>query len=341
MSALFGRSRSVLSRLVGALVVVLGVVTLTFFLARVVSPDPTNLYVSPQADQATRDQVRAMMGLDKPVLEQYVTYLGQLVRGDLGTSFSTGQPVRDDLLSRLPATLELATYSLIIGTLVGVVVGIVGAVRRGGILDHTGRFVTVAGLALPQFFVGLMLLWIFFVVLGIAPGPVGRLPVGLVDPPQTTGFVVIDALLSGQWAVAGAALQQLALPLITLAFAIFAPIARTVRTAMLEALDADYVRTATAMGLPQRTIHYRYALKNVLLPVLTMLAGVIGFAFSGAVLVEGVFAWPGIGQYALDAIQQSDFAAIQGFVLYAAVLYVVVYLLLDLLYARVDPRVRL
>jgi peptide/nickel transport system permease protein len=331
----------VLSRLLGAVIVILGVVTLTFFLARVVSPDPTNLYVSPQADQAVRDQVRALMGLDKPVPEQYVSYLGQLLHGDLGTSFATGLPVRDDLFSRLPATLELATYSLVIGTLVGVLVGVVGAVRRRGILDRVGRSVTVAGLALPQFFVGLMLLWIFFVVLGIAPGPVGRLPVGMSAPPDTTGFVVVDAVLSGQWAVAGAALQQLALPLVTLTFAIFAPIARTVRTAMLEALDADYVRTATAMGIPTRTIHYRYALKNVLLPVLTMLAGVIGFAFSGAVLVEGIFAWPGIGQYALDAIQQSDFAAIQGFVLYAAVLYVVVYLVLDLLYARVDPRVRL
>jgi peptide/nickel transport system permease protein len=217
---------------------------------------------------------------------------------------------------------------------------VIAAVRRGKVFDQVARFLTISGLALPPFFVGLMLLYFLFVRAGVAPGPIGRLPVGVVPPPRVTGFYVIDAVLSGQPALARVAAQSLALPVITLAFAVYAPIARTVRAAMTEALDADYVRTAVAMGVGKGRVYFAYAFKNALLPVITMLAGAIGFAFSGAVLVEGIFAWPGIGQYALNAIQQSDFPAIQGFVLYCAVLYVVIYLVLDLVYLRIDPRVR-
>jgi peptide/nickel transport system permease protein len=340
MHRLAQRAGPIAARVLGSVLVILGVVTLTFLLARVVSPDPTNLYVSPQADEATRAIIRHNLGLDASLPAQYGRFLADLVRGDLGTSFSTGQPVRDDLASRLPATFELATYAVVLGTALGLLVGILGAVHEGSFLDKFFRFLTVSGLAMPQFWIGLMLLWIFFVLLDVLPGPVGRLPIGTSPPPERTSFVVIDAVLSGQIGLAGAALAQIALPVVTLGISVFAPIARTVRTAMLETLGTDYIRTAVAMNIPQRTIRFRYAFKNALLPVLTMLAGVIGFAFSGAVLVEGVFAWPGVGQYALDAIQQSDFPAIQGFVLFAAVLYVLIYLLLDLAYSSIDPRVR-
>jgi ABC-type dipeptide/oligopeptide/nickel transport system permease component len=340
MHRLAGRARPVAVRILGSLVVILGVVTLTFVLARIVSPDPTNLYVSPQANLATREAIRHTMGLDKSIPAQYGQFLIDLLHGKLGTSFSTGQPVTSDLTSRLPATFELATYAVVLGTLLGFAIGILSAVFEGSVVDKAFRFLTVTGLAMPQFWIGLMLLWIFFVVLGISPGPVGRLPIGMNPPPQITSFVVIDSLLSGHFDVAKSAAAQLALPVITLAIAVFAPIARTVRTAMIEALATDYIRTAIAMNIPRRTIWFKYAFKNVLLPVLTMLAGVIGFAFSGAVLVEGIFAWPGVGQYALNAIEQSDFPAIQGFVLYAAILYVLIYLVLDLTYTSIDPRVR-
>jgi peptide/nickel transport system permease protein len=327
-------------RILGAVIVVFGVVTLTFILARIVSPDPTNLFVSPQSDAATRAQVRHQLGLDKPLWAQYGIFIADLLRGDLATSFTTKQPVSQDLLSRLAATLELAVYAVITGTILGIATGVIAAMRQGKVFDHVIRFVTVSGLALPQFFVGLMLLYFLFVRWRIAPGPIGRLPVGVAPPPNITGFYVVDALLTGRPALAGVAAQALALPVITLAFAIYAPIARTVRAAMVEALEADYIRTAVAMGIGKARIYFAYAFKNALLPVITMLAGAIGFAFSGAVLVEGIFAWPGIGQYALNAIQQSDFPAIQGFVLYCAVLYVVIYLVLDLAYIRIDPRVR-
>jgi peptide/nickel transport system permease protein len=175
----------------------------------------------------------------------------------------------------------------------------------------------------------------------IAPGPVGRLPIGVPAPPNITGFYVIDAMLGGNMPLAWSAARQLILPTITLGMGVFSPIARTVRSTMVDILETDYIRTAYAMGIRPRTIYARYAMRNVMLPVLTMLAGAVGFAFSGSVLVEGVFGWPGVGQYALQASLQPDFPAIQGFVLYAAVLYVLIYLILDLVYIRIDPRVRL
>lgn len=328
-------------RLLSSLAVIFGVVTVTFLLARVVSPDPTNLYVTPDADEETRNVVRARLGLDLSIPQQYLKYLGQLLHGDLGTSFSTGQPVSDDLLRKLPATLELAIYAIAGGALLGIAVGIIAAVRQGGFLDRILRTLTISGLALPHFWVGLMLIWVFFVTLGITPGPVGRLPIGMAPPDKITGLYTVDSLLTGQWSTFVASVRQLMLPVITLGIGVFAPISRTVRSTMIQTLQTDYIRTAHAMGIPLSRVYSRYALRNVMLPVLTMLAGAVGFAFSGAVLVEGVFAWPGMGQYALQAVQQPDFPAVQGFVLYAAILYVLIYLLVDLAYIRVDPRVRI
>jgi peptide/nickel transport system permease protein len=328
-------------RLLGSIVVVFGVVTATFILARIVSPDPTNLYVASDADEATRDIVRARLGLNESVPAQYVKFVNQLLHGDLGTAFSTGQPVSHDLMRKLPATLELATYAVIGGAILGILVGVIAAVWQGSIADRVIRFVTVSGLALPHFWVGLMLLWIFFVVMGVAPGPVGRLPIGLSPPETITGFYVVDAVLEGNLPLAWTAVRQLILPTITLGSGVFAPIARTVRSTMIETLQADYIRTSFAMGIRHSKIYVRYALRNVMLPVLTMLAGAVAFVFSGSVLVEGVFGWPGVGEYAFQATEQPDFPAIQGFVLYAAVLYVLIYLVLDLVYIRIDPRVRL
>ena len=193
---------------------------------------------------------------------------------------------------------------------------------------------------MPQFWVGLMLLWIFYTKLRIAPGPVGRLPVGVNPPPTITGFYVIDGLLEGEWTTAWDAVRQLVLPVLTLALGLAAPICKIVRTSMLESLTSDYVRTATALGFGRRRIWLAYALKNGLLPVITVLAGIIAFTFTGSILVEGIFGWPGVGNYSLQAIQNSDFPAIQGFVLYAAILYVVIYELLNFVYPLVDPRVR-
>jgi peptide/nickel transport system permease protein len=328
--------------------VIVGVLTVTFLVTRVFAPDPTSLFLapngngfsSPAAAAAEKAKVEAKLGLGKPIFVQYYRFLDQLAHGDLGTSFQTGRPVTRDLLARLPATAELAVYALLLGVTLGVLAGVWSAVRRGGLFDHVTRFVTIGGLALPQFWLGLMLLWLFFTKLHIAPSPVGRLPVAVTPPRSITGFYVIDALLTGQWNTARAAAGELALPVITLGLGLAAPLCKLVRSSMVEVLAADYVRTARAMGFARRRILLVYALKNALLPVVTVLAGVIAYTFCGSVLVEGIFGWPGVGNYALQSIQDSDFPAIQGFVLYAAILYIIVYSLLDYAYTRIDPRIR-
>lgn len=327
-------------KLGGAVLVVWGVVTFTFVVARVVAPDPTGLLVPPGASEDVRAQVRSSLGLDRSIPRQYLIYLNDLLHGDLGTSFGTGRAVSADLTSRLPATLELAVPALIIGILLGTALGVISAVRRGKAADHAIRVVTVAALAMPQFWLGLVLLSLFFVRFGILPGPIGRLPAGVAPPPGVTGSYVVDGLLAGQWDTARQALLQLVLPCVVLVCGIFAPITRVARSGMVEALRSEYVRTAHAYGFSRSRVYRSYALRNALLPVITMIAGGVAFAFTGAVLVEGVFGWPGIGQYALTAVQQSDFPALQGFVLYAAVVYVALYALVDLAYSLADPRIR-
>jgi ABC-type dipeptide/oligopeptide/nickel transport system permease component len=350
-----GRERRIVWQLLRAVrqlgesaAVVLGVVTVTFIVTRVLAPDPTSLFLGgsssgfadAQAKAAAIAKVRQQLGLNASIPAQYVHFLNQLLHGDLGQSFQTGRTVTGDLWARFPATAELALYSLTLGVALGVGTGVLAAVRRGRLADVASRVFTIGSLAMPQFWVGLMLLWIFAAKLHVAPGPVGRLPIGVAPPPHVTGLYLVDALVTGHWSTAGAASSQLALPVLTLAVGLAAPIAKVVRTSMIEALASDYVRTAVAIGFSRRRVWFVYALKNGLLPVLTMLANVVAFTLVGSILVEGIFGWPGIGNYALQAIQNSDFPAVQGFVIYATILYVIVYELLSYVYTLADPRVR-
>jgi peptide/nickel transport system permease protein len=335
-------------RLVGALLVILSVLTVSFFVSRVFAPDPTNLYLgaggngfaSPAAEAVARAKIRVFLGLNGSLLDQYGHFLSQMLHGNLGTSIETGRPVTSDLLNRLPATAELAVYSLILGLTVGVVCGVLAAVRHEGWFDRITRFFAIGFMAMPQFWIGLMLLWLGFTEFHLLPGPSGRLPIGVNPPEHITGFYVIDAVLTGNWSTAWDAIRQLILPVLTLGLGLAAPVYKVVRTSMLEALTSDYVRAARALGFGPRRIWFRYALKNGLLPLVTILAGIIGYTFAGSVLVEGIFSWPGVGNYALQAIQTTDFPAIQGFVVYAAVLYVIVYETMNVVYVLVDPRVR-
>ncbi|MEE9095864.1 ABC transporter permease [Pseudarthrobacter phenanthrenivorans] len=333
-------ARTIAVRFAGAVFVIWGVVTVTFFLSRIVSPSPATLLVPADATPEIRAAIEHQLGLDRPLWEQYLRFLQSLMQGDLGTSFMTGRPVTEDLASRLPATLELGTAALVIGIIIGILLGVVAAVQRDRILDHGIRALTVAALAMPQFWLGLVLLSLFFVSLGLLPGPIGRLPFGVAPPPPVTGWYLIDSALAGQWTTFGVSATHLVLPVVTLMFGVFSPITRVTRTAMVGALDSPYVRNARALGFPDHAIHFRYALKNAVLPVITMIANAVAFAFAGAVLVESVFGWPGVGQYALNAIQQSDFPALQGFVLYSAVLYVLIYTAVDVAYRLADPRIR-
>lgn len=325
-------------RIIGAFVVIVAIVSITFLVSRVFTADPINLFVGDSATEATRQQARAQLGLDAPLIVQYLRFLGGLATGNFGTSYLSGEAVGPELFGRLPATVELGLYAVIVGLVFGIIVGVAAAVFRGTVLDAVLRFFTTGTLALPQFWIGLMLLWIFFVNLHLLPGPTGRLPIGMESPPTITGLYVPDALLHGDFATAMAAVKQLVLPVITLSVGSFGPVARQVRSAMVESLDSEYVRTAKAMGISRPRIWFGYALKPGLLSVLTIGAGLIGWTLAGSVLVEGIFGWPGIGQLAITAIQSSDYPVIQGFVLYVATLYVVIWALLELVYVRVDPR---
>jgi len=332
--------RMILRRLLWVFPVAFGVVTLTFFMARVFNGDPTELYAPPEATDALRAQIRARLGLADPLPVQYVKYLWALLRFDLGTSFTTGQSVASDLWDRLPATLELGLIGLGLGIAVGIPLGVMAAVYRERWPDFLVRGITLGGMALPQFWVGLVLISIFFVTLRVLPGPVGRLPIGIPLPPRITGFLLIDTLLAGDLALWWQAVRQLTLPALTLGFSTASPIARVTRSAMVEAMQSDYIRTAIAMGHGRRAVWFRYSLRNALLPVVTLIGGVAGHIFAGAVLLESIFAWPGLGQYALQSIERSDFAALQGFVIYASLLYVLAFLVVDLLYMFIDPRIR-
>ena len=332
--------RAVLFRLTGALPALAGVVIATFVLTRVLPGDTAAYFAGPTASPEAIEQVRRELGLDRPLAEQFAGYVSALVRGDMGTSLTTGQPVRADLAARLPASAELTLAGLLLAVLVAAPLGIVAAVRQGSAWDHLCRVVVTAGVSLPVFFTGLLLVYVFYFLLGWAPAPIGRLDPYATPPAGITGLFTVDALLAGDLGTFRGALAQLVLPACTLGLFALAPIARITRASMLAVLGAEFVRTARASGLSSMTIVLAYAFRNALLPVVTTLGMVFSFLLGANVLVEKVFAWPGVGSYAVEALIASDFAPVQGFVLTMAVLYVVLNLGIDLVNQALDPRLR-
>ncbi|PWK61980.1 ABC transporter permease [Roseicyclus mahoneyensis] len=334
-----GRARAIGIRLAQTVPVLIGVVVISFILTRALPGDPAVYFAGAMADEASIQQVREALGLDKPLMTQFVLYVGDLARGDLGRSLSTGQPVLTDLAMRLPASLELTLSALILSCLIAIPLGVLAAVRQGSWIDHLCRVLVTAGVSLPTFFTGILLVYVFYYLLGLAPAPLGRLDFLYFEPPRVTGFYLIDSLLAGDLETFAAALRQLALPTITLALFTLAPIARMTRAAMLQALSSDYIRTARAAGLSRGKVVFGYGFRNALLPVVTTLGMVFSFVLGANVLVEKVFAWPGIGSYAVEALVASDYAAVQGFVLAMAILFVTLNLIIDLSYALIDPRI--
>lgn len=319
----------------------IGVIIVTFLLTRALPGDPAAYFAGPAADKQAIEQVRASLGLDKPLVVQFGRYVSDLFRGDLGTSLSTGQPVITEIKNRLPASAELTLFGLILSMVIAVPLGILAAVKQGSWIDHTCRVVATAGVSLPVFFTGLLLVYFFYFKLGWSPAPLGRLDAFATAPPKITGFYLFDSLFTGQWETFRAALSQLLLPGFTLCIFSLAPIARMTRASMLAVLASEFVRTARASGLDDRTVIITYAFRNAMLPVITTLGMVFSFLLGANVLVEKVFAWPGIGSYAVEALITSDFAPVQGFVLTMAILYVMLNLIIDILYGVIDPRVRL
>jgi len=328
-------------RLVTVIPTLIGVVIVTFLLTRVLPGDPAVYFAGPAATPQSIADIRKSLGLDRPLPEQFARYVGDLARGNLGNSLSTGRPVVTEIESRLPASAELTFAGLILSLAIALPLGILAAVKQGSWIDHTCRVVATAGVSLPVFFTGLLLVYIFYYQLGWAPAPIGRLDAFTSAPTQITGFYLFDSLVTGNWEAFRGAFGQLILPAFTLGIFSLAPIARMTRASMLAVLASDFVRTARASGLDGKTVIFTYAFRNAMLPVITTLGMVFSFLLGANVLVEKVFAWPGIGSYAVDALIKSDFAPVQGFVLAMAILYVILNLLIDILYGIIDPRVRI
>ena len=333
------RSKYLLRRLVTSVVVILGVVTVTFVVARVVPSDPAALFAGVRARPEQLEQVRQDLNLDAGVLSQYVSYLGQLVQGDLGVSFATKRPIAEDLRRFLPATLELALAATVLALAVGVPAGVAAAARRHRLGDTAIRLFAVTGVSLPVFWSALLLQLLFASRLGWLP-LAGRTGSSTVFD-EVTGFFLIDSALSGSWSNLADVIVHLAMPVAVMAAYPLGLTIRMIRGSMLEVLGSDYIEAATVAQIPRRTVLGRLALKNALLPTLTVLGLTFAYSVSSAFLVESVFAWPGLGKYLTDAVVRLDFPVITAAALAVTVIYVLVNLALDLLQARLDPRVAL
>ena len=323
-------------------VVVLAMVSVgTFSLAHALPGDPLSSVISER--QANNPQVRAAFekrwGFDRPLPVQYLYYVRNLLRGDLGESIAKRRPVSDELKQRVPATIELTLFAMGFAVLVGVPLGIVSAVRHDRWPDHLARFLTLIGTSVPVFWLGLLLLYVFFYRLQWLPGP-GRLDVGMRPPATITGMVTLDALLARDWDVLGTALKRLVLPAIVLGAYAMGIVARMLRSSLLSALGDDYVRTARAKGLVERRVVAGHALRNALIPTVTVLGLTVASLLAGAVLTETIFSWPGVGSFAVDAALKLDYPGLLGVTLVVAVVYVLVNLLVDIVYGILDPRIR-
>ncbi len=334
-------ARYILRRLLLAAITLVGVVIAVFIMTHILPSDPAALRAGPLASEELIAQYEREMGLDKPLHVQFVNYAGLLSHGDLGKSWRTEQPVLDELDQRLPATLELAATAFAFALLIGFTLGVLAAVYSGTWIDHAARLIATLGASLALFWLALVGVHIFYYNLSWAPPPLGRLTVGVPEPPTVTGLFILDSLIAGDLSVAADAAGHLWLPALTLAFVVSAPIIKIMRAAMLDTLSADFVRTARAIGVPPRRVILVDALRNAFIPVLTTLGIVFGYLMAGNVIVERVFSWPGIGQYAWTALITNDFNAVQGFVLLIAVVYVMLNLSIDLAYGFIDPRIRL
>lgn len=330
------------ARRIGASVLlVLGVTLVTFVLTNLVPGDPVAANLGQQAaeDPEIVAAYRAQYGLDRPLPEQYLTYLGNLLRGDLGESQLTRRPVVTDLSAAVPATLEIAIGAILLSVLIGVGLGMVAAVRRGHLTDGVLRVVSLVGISVPTFWLAMVTFFVFSYQLDLAPGS-GRLAPATTAPPEVTGLYTVDALLAGQWDTFGDALAHLVLPTAVLTLYTVGLLTRFTRSAVLEVLDQDFVRSARAKGLPRRTVLLRYVLRAALVPILTVVGLAFGALLSGTVLVEQIFSWPGIGSYAYQAAARLDLPGVMGVGLVVGVIYIVINLVVDLLYGVIDPRMR-
>lgn len=338
-----GFGRFALQRLLLLVPQLFAVVTIAFVVVRVIPGDPAAALLGGAGTEQSIRQLRRDLGIDKPIHAQYIDFLKGAVRGDLGTSWRTSQSVTDDISKRFPITLQLITLSMLFSVAIAIPLGVFVASVRRSRLQRTTRAVTrVYGLmagAVPEFWLALLLVLVFFVTLRVAPGPFGLLDPGLEAPLRVTGFVLVDAVLAGNWPAFRSAAAHLVLPVATLTFTTVAPLLRMTTTQVSRALSSEYVRHARALGVPERTA-YRYAVQTASGPILTLIGVLYAFLIGGAVLVDNIFALGGFGQYAVQGVLAADYPALLGFVTVAGTFAFVVYLLLDLAQGALDPRRR-
>ncbi|MFL6139958.1 MAG: ABC transporter permease [Frankiaceae bacterium] len=326
---------------IGAVLVV-GITLVSFLLTHLVPGDPAaaNLGQRAISDPAAVAAFRAHYGLDKPLPVQYGLYLSRLVQGDLGVSQQSHRPVRNDLAEHVPATMELALFAIAVSLLVGVALGVIAAITRDRWPDQLLRVTSLAGVSMPTFWIALLAFYLLFYKLGWFPGG-GRLSPDQSPPAHLTGLYTVDAMLHGQWTLFRSALAHLLLPGLVLAIYTIGLLLRFTRASVLEVLGNDYVQSARAKGLPERVVVLRHVLRPALVPIITVAGVAFGSLLSGTVLVENIYSWPGIGQYAFRSATNLDLPAIMGVSLVVAIVYIVLNLVVDLLYSVIDPRIRL
>lgn len=322
----------------GLVLVMAGVCVITFIISHMIPGDPARLLAGDRASNEMVLNMRHQLGLDQPLYVQFYRYVVDLLHGNLGTSIRTGRPVLEDLRAFFPATLELALSALLLAIILGIPLGVLSAVYRNKLPDHLVRMMSVVGISTPAFWLGLGVIILFYGHLNLLPGG-GRLDDWMDPPTHITGFYVIDSILTGNRDALWNSLQHLLMPALTLAFVHMGIVARQIRSAMLEQMGEDYIRTARANGLSHWRVILCHALPNALIPSVTVLGLALGDLLYGAVLTETVFAWPGMGAYVVSSIQALDFPAVMGFAVVVSFAYVLVNLLVDLLYVWIDPRI--
>jgi peptide/nickel transport system permease protein len=327
----------VVRRLLIAVPILLGITAIVFLMLHTAGGDPAVIMLGPRASDESLAELRHELKLDRSLPVQYVDFLGKAVRGDFGDSYRSRQPVADEVFNRFPATIELAVAAMLIGTVIGIAAGVVSATRRNSIIDLGSTLGSLIGVSVPTFWLGIIMIVIFGVELKWLPIS-GRVDSRIGADPSVR-FVVLSSLVHGDWPILKDALKHLILPAFTLAAWPAAIIARMTRTSLIEALNQDYIRTARAKGLTERAVIWRHAVRNALLPVVTVAGLEFGGLLAGAVVTEQVFSWPGIGKLTIDSITNRDYQIVQGVVILIGVIFIVINLLVDLLYAWLDPRI--
>jgi len=328
----------IIKRILMLIPVLLGVSIIVFLIMRVFSPDPAPIVLGQHATQQAVETWRQANGLNDPIILQYFHFITGAVTGDMGTSYYTKAPVLQEILSRFPATIELALVAIILAAIFGILIGVISAVKKNSIFDNAGMFIALIGVSMPIFWLGILLIILFSGTLHWLPSS-GRIN-PMLQPAGVTGFYLIDSLIAGDMEAFADALQHLVLPAVALAMYSMAIIARMSRSSMLETLQQDYIRTARAKGVSEGRVIRKHALRNGLIPIVTVIGLQLGSLLGGAVLTETVFSWPGIGAYTVTCILKSDFPVVQGVVLLIATVFVLVNLVVDVIYAFLDPRIK-